>query len=438
MLRCKIALPFMCRQTAVSQCDAPVLRAIMCPDRCKENAGMPGALDGLKIVDMTVVALGPYATMLLAEQGAEVIKVESPEGDTTRHVGPSKVTPGMGPHHMFVNRSKRSLCLDLKQPAARAALLKVLAGADALVYSIRPQAMARLGLGYEAVRAVNPGICYVGACGYTSDGPYGHLPAYDDAIQALSGVAALMGGDGTPHYAPTVMADKTTGLMLAYGALCALMHKVRTGEGQRVEVPMFETMVSWLSLEHLWERTFRDDGPLGYPRALAPSRKPYRARDGWLAILPYTDRHWRKFFEIAGRPDIMEDPRFGSMNARSRHVEEMYALIESLAPRKTVAEWVAALEAAEVPCMPVKSLEQLFDDPHLAWRGLFQKTRHHSEGEVTTLAPPITFAATPSVHTRGAPLLGEDSVAVLREAGVSDADIAALLQSGAMRQQQPP
>jgi crotonobetainyl-CoA:carnitine CoA-transferase CaiB-like acyl-CoA transferase len=213
---------------------------------------------------------------------------------------------------------------------------------------------------------------------------------------------------------------------------------VRTGEGQKVEVPMFETMVTWLSLEHLWERTFRDDGPLGYPRTLAPSRKPYRASDGWLAILPYTDRHWRKFFEIAGRPEIMDEPRFATMNARSRHVEEMYALIESLAPRKTVAEWVSALEAAEVPCMPVKSLDQLFDDPHLKWSGQFQKTQHYSEGEITTLAPPVRFSGTPSTHTRGAPLLGEDSAMILREAGVPEADIVALLKSGAMVQATAP
>lgn len=393
---------------------------------------MPGALQGLKIVDMTIVALGPYATMLLAEQGAEVIKVEPPDGDTTRHIGPSKVNKGMGPHHLFVNRNKRSLCLDLKQPAAREALFKVIATADALIYSIRPQAMARLGLGYDAVRQVNPGICYIGACGYASDGPYGRLPAYDDAIQALSGVAALMGGNGEPRYAPTVMADKTVGLTLAYAALCALMHKVRTGEGQKVEVPMFETMVTWLALEHLWERTFTDDGALGYPRTLAPSRKPYRARDGWLAILPYTDRHWRKFFEIAGQPEVMDEPRFATMNARSQHVEEMYGLIETLAPQKTVAEWVAVLEAAEVPCMPVKSLAELFDDPHLKWRGLFRKTQHHSEGEITMPISPLTFSATPGAHHRGAPLLGEDSRAILREAGVPESEIAALAGRGAL------
>lgn len=395
---------------------------------------MAGALAGLKIVDMTVVALGPFATMMLAEQGAEVIKVESPEGDTTRHVGPSKANPGMGPHHMFVNRNKRSLCLDLKRPEALQALLSVIKGADALVYSIRPAAMARLGLSYEAVRRVNPEICYVGAYGYHEDGPYGHLPAYDDAIQAISGVAALMGGkDGPPRYAPTVMADKTVGLTLAYAILVALMHKVRTGQGQKVDVPMFETMVNWLMMEHLWERSFAADGTLGYSRLMTPTRKPYRAKDGYLAILPYTDRHWRAFFEVAGEPEVMDDPRYATMRQRSLHIAEIYAMVERLTPARSVAEWIEALQAREIPCMPVKSLEQLFEDPHLAARGLFRTIEHHSEGEITSLAPPIAFSATPSAHLRGAPLLGEDSQAVLREAGLPEATIEALRASGALR-----
>jgi crotonobetainyl-CoA:carnitine CoA-transferase CaiB-like acyl-CoA transferase len=390
---------------------------------------MAGALAGLKIVDMTVVALGPFATMMLAEQGAEVIKVESPEGDTTRHVGPSKANPGMGPHHMFVNRNKRSLCLDLKRPEALDALLQVIRGADALVYSIRPAAMGRLGLSYEAVRRVNPEICYVGAYGYHED-----VPAYDDAIQAVSGVAALMGGkDGPPRYAPTVMADKTVGLTLAYAILVALIHKVRSGQCQKVDVPMFETMVNWLMLEHLWERSFTTEGTLGYSRLMTPTRKPYRAKDGYLAILPYTDRHWRAFFDVAGEPRVMDDPRYATMSQRSLHIAEIYTMVERLTPARSVAEWIEALQAREIPCMPVKSLEQLFEDPHLAARGLFRTVEHHSEGEITTLAPPIAFSATPSEHLRGAPLLGEDSLAVLREAGLPEAQIEALRTSGGWR-----
>lgn len=399
---------------------------------------MAGSLDGLRIVDMTGVALGPFATMMLAEQGAEVIKVESPAGDTTRHVGRSKTTKGMGPHHLFVNRNKRSLCLDLKRPEARAALLKVIARADALVYSFRPQAMAKLGLAYEDLVKINPSIVYAGAYGYSLDGPYGDRPAYDDAIQAISGYAALVAGTafdgvdgGVPKYAPTVLADKTVGLTFAYAILCALMHKVRTGEGQKVEVPMFETMASWLALEHLWERTYRDDGDLGYSRLTSPHRKPYRAKDGWLAILPYTDRHWTKFFTLSGRPEIMDDPRYSTMAQRSLHIGDLYAMLDEVTPTRTVAEWLTALEAAEIPATPVKTLAQVIDDPHMKARGMFRKVEHHSEGELLNVEPPVKFDKTPSRHLRGAPLLGEDSAAILREAGLSDAEVAALKASGA-------
>ena len=401
---------------------------------------MPGALDGLKIVDMTGVALGPFATMLMAEQGAEVIKVESPAGGTTRHVGKSKRNKGMGAHHLFVNRNKRALCLDLKRPEALAALRQVLATADALVYSFRPQAMAKLGLSYEDVKKINPSIVYAGAYGYSADGPYGKRPAYDDAIQALSGYAALVAGEGyadgtsPPRYAPTVMADKTVGLTFAYAILCALIHKVRTGEGQQVEVPMFETMVSWLLLEHLSDRTFGPDGALGYSRLTAPHRKPYKASDGWLCILPYTDRHWRKFFDLAGRPDVMDDPRYATLGERSLRIGELYAMVDMLTPSRTVAEWLEVLEAAEIPATPVRTLEQLVDDPHLKWRGLLHEVEHHSEGTIANVAAPVRFEKTPSRLKRGAPLLGEDSEAILREAGIPDAEIAALRASGALVQ----
>ena len=233
---------------------------------------MPGALDGIRIVDLTNVILGPYGTMLLADQGAEVIKVEAPEGDAVRHIGKPAKTPGMGPTYLYVNRNKRSLCLDLKNPTARAALLKVIETADAFVHALRPQAIEGLGLGYEAIRKIKPDIVYVGAYGFSADGPYGKLPAYDDAIQARFGIAHLMGraaGDDVPRYPPTILADKTVGLTFAFSTLSALMHRQRTGEGQFVEVPMFETMAAWLMVEHLWERTFSDEGEVGYSRLLS-------------------------------------------------------------------------------------------------------------------------------------------------------------------------
>ena len=296
---------------------------------------MAGALEGIRIVDLTNIILGPYGTMLLADQGADVIKVEAPEGDAVRHIGKPGKTPGMGPTYLYVNRNKRSLCLDLKDTAARAALLKVVEGADAFVHALRPQAIEGLGLGYEAIRKIKPDIVYVGAYGYSADGPYGKLPAYDDAIQARFGIADLMGraaGDDVPRYPPTILADKTVGLTFAFSTLSALMHRQRTGEGQFVEVPMFETMAAWLMVEHLWERTFSDEGEVGYTRLLARTRKPFRTLDGWMAILPYNDKHWSNFFEIVGRPEVLKDPRYSTLNARSLHINDMYAMVEALAP----------------------------------------------------------------------------------------------------------
>ncbi len=306
---------------------------------------MAGALEGIRIVDLTNIILGPYGTMLLADQGADVIKVEAPEGDAVRHIGKPGKTPGMGPTYLYVNRNKRSLCLDLKDKAARAALLKVVEGADAFVHALRPQAIEGLGLGYEAIRKIKPDIVYVGAYGYSADGPYGKLPAYDDAIQARFGIADLMGraaGDDIPRYPPTILADKTVGLTFAFSTLSALMHRQRTGEGQFVEVPMFETMAAWLMVEHLWERTFSDQGEVGYTRLLARTRKPFRTLDGWMAILPYNDKHWSNFFEIVGRPEVLKDPRYSTLNARSLHINDMYAMVEALAPSRTTAEWVQA------------------------------------------------------------------------------------------------
>ena len=299
---------------------------------------MPGALEGIRIVDLTNIILGPYGTMLLADQGADVIKVEAPEGDMVRHIGKPAKTPGMGPTYLYVNRNKRSLCLDLKNPAAKAALLKLVATADAFVHALRPQAIEGLGLGYEAIRKIKPDIVYVGAYGYSADGPYGKLPAYDDAIQARFGIADLMGraaGDDVPRYPPTIIADKTVGLTFPFSTLSALMHKQRTGEGQFVEVPMFETMAAWLMVEHLWERTFSDEGEVGYTRLLARTRKPFRTLDGWMAILPYNDKHWRNFFEIVGRPEVLQDPRYSTLNARSLHINDMYSMVEALAPTRT-------------------------------------------------------------------------------------------------------
>lgn len=389
---------------------------------------MAGPLHGFRILDLTSVVLGPYATMTLGDLGADIVKIEAPEGDMLRSIGQGR-HKGMGPMHLAYNRNKRSIVLDLKQPEGRDALLKLAAGADALVHNMRPQAMAALNLGYEDLRAVKPDIVYCGAYGYSAKGPYAARPAFDDVIQSVSGMAALMGSlsDG-PRYAPTVVADKTTGLTLVYALLAGLIHKLRTGEGQFIEVPMFETMVSFLMTEHLWGRSFvPPTGPAGYTRVLAPERRPDRTKDGWIALLPYTDRNWRDFFRIAGRPELIDDPRFDSINSRTRHVRELYAIKAEAAPRHTTQEWLNFCERHSIPAAKVNSLDDLFEDEHLKAVGFFRETEHPSEGRVTSLGIPVHFEATPGDVRLPAPRLGEHSRALLREAGLTEAEIADLL-----------
>lgn len=397
---------------------------------------MAGALAGIKIVDLTAVILGPYAMQLLGEQGADVVKIEPPEGEMLRYLGAARKTRGMGPLHLAVNRNKRSLALDLKKPEARAALLKVIAGADAFVHALRPQAIAALGLDYEELRKINPEIVYACAYGYGADGPYGDRPAYDDVIQAMCGVAALGGAqDGVPKYAPTIVADKTTGLTLAYGVLTGLIHKLRTGKGQKIEVPMFETMVQFLMVEHLSQRTFdAEGGSAGYGRMLARSRKPYRTQDGWICIMPYNDKHWMLFFELSGRADLAADERFSDITRRTANIAALYDELEKIAPSRSTAQWLQMLQQAQIPCAPVNALDDLFDDPHLQAVKMFTTVEHPSEGPIAAVRPPVNFSATPSELRLPAPLVGQHSREVLREAGLAAEQIDRLIDQGAVIQ----
>ena len=393
---------------------------------------MNGPLSGYRIVDLTTVVLGPYATRILGDMGAEVVKVEPPEGDMLREIGPRK-SPGMAPIHLALGSSKRSVVLDLKRPRARAALMRLAAGADAFVHSMRAGAIARLGLTYDEIRAVRPDIVYCGACGFGSGGPYAGRPAYDDLIQGMCGIADLMGRvtGGPPRYAPTIVADKTVGLFVANAVLAALLHRERTGEGQEIEVPMFETMVSYVMVEHLWERTLRpDDGTLGYVRMLAPNRRPFRTRDGYLCMLAYTDRHWKAFFALAGCPELSADPRYANISARTENVVELYATAEELLGERTTADWLADLEEAEIPAGPVNALEDLLTDPHLAGQELFRRVDHPSEADTLQIGPTVRFSRSPAGVRRPAPRLGEHTVQVLREAGLDENAIDDLLDEG--------
>lgn len=395
---------------------------------------MSGPLSGVRIVDMTSVLMGPYATQIMGDMGADIIKVESPAGDTTRGIGPMR-HPGMGPIFLMANRSKRSIVLDLKAPKGRAALLDLARTADVLIYNVRPQAMARLGLSYDEVRAVNPRIIYVGVFGYGQDGPYAKKPAYDDLIQAAVAVPWLVAqaDKGEPRYVPATMIDRSVGLNAVNVVTAALFHRERHGgEGQAIDVPMFETMAQFVLGDHMGGRVFDPPlGPAGYARLLARERRPYRTSDGYICTLIYSDRQWQSFFSVIGKSEMFEtDPRFRDISVRTRHIDECYAFVAEALLTRTTAEWYAALEAADIPVMPMHSLDELIDDPHLAAVGFFRKAEHPTEGAIVDMAVPSRWSATAPRPERYAPRLGEQSVEVLREAGYDAAAIEKMIAEG--------
>ena len=398
-----------------------------------------GALDGIRIVDLTSVVLGAYATAILGDLGADVIKVESPGsknangGDIMRWAGspPSGERNGLGPIFLTINRNKRSLQLDLKKKQARDALLKLIATADVVTANVRYEGLKRLGLSYEDVKAVKPDIIYVIGSGYGEAGPYGGRPAYDDMIQAVSGIASMMSevdGDPRPRFFPTLIADKTTGLFMANAILAALVYRERTDQGQFVEVPMMESMVTFLLAEHLYGEVYDPPtGPIGYVRVTAPDRKPYKTKDGYIAILPYSDNQWRDFFALAGKPDLFEiDERFSDYENRTRNIRHLYALMEDVTIERTTDEWAALLGQNDIPFARVNRLKDLRNDKHLQAVGLFEKRTHPVEGPYWSLNHPVTYGASPASVRRDAPTLGEHNREILREAGLSEEEISEL------------
>ena len=393
---------------------------------------MPGPLHGVKVIEMTSVVLGPWACQMLADMGADVTKIEQPRGDSNRTLGAAQ-NPGMAALYLTCNRNKRSLVLDLRQPGARDALLALVKDADVFVHNNRPQVMTKLRLEYADMKQVNPKIIYCGAYGYSKKGPYGAMGALDDSIQAVSGIAMLNKLVlGEPRYLPTVVADKTTAITVVYGVLAALFHRERSGEGQELEVPMFETMVNFVMAEHLWGMTFDPPkGAPGYTRLMSHHRKPYKTQDSYIAILPYLDAHWEKFCKLTGRTDLLEKPQFRTLADRVRNIDDTYRITgEIMATRKT-REWLELFDKSGVPTIVVNSLEDLANDPHLNATGFWKFYDHPTEGRLRMPAFPVNFSATPADIRLPAPRLGEHTSEVLREAGLSETQIAALLASGA-------
>ncbi|MGE0730397.1 MAG: CaiB/BaiF CoA transferase family protein [Acidimicrobiia bacterium] len=397
-----------------------------------------GALAGIRVIDLTTVLMGPFAARILGDHGADVIRIESLDGDTSRNAIPYR-HPGMSAGNLNLQRNKRSVSLDLKHPDGQRAALDLMASAEVVVTNMRRQALVRLGLDDAVVRAAHPGLIYCVANGYRSDGPYADRPAYDDAIQAASGAAWLMGEMlGEPRYFPSIVVDKVVGMALAQAVLAALVHKLRTGQGQTVEVPMFETMLAFNLMEHQRGHAFHPpQGGVGYERVLSPYRRPFRTADGWIGILPYTDRHWRDFFAVAGRPELADDERFATFNARILHVDEAYAFIDSVTPDRPTAAWLAACDERSIPAMAVLDLNLAAEDPQVQATGLFTVVEHPSEGSYRHVAEPARLSASPPNLHRFAARLGEHTRQALREVGWSDEQVDGLLAAGAAREADP-
>jgi crotonobetainyl-CoA:carnitine CoA-transferase CaiB-like acyl-CoA transferase len=384
-------------------------------------AATPSMLEGIRVTDMTTVLFGPYCTHMLSDMGADVIKVEPPNGDNGRTIGRPAKTQGMGAMHMNINRGKRSVDWDLKDELGREKLRKLISTSDVFIHNVRSDAIARLQLDYESVRKFAPDIVYVTCTGFDSDGPDCGVPAYDDIIQAGSGLASLLSrvdGQPQPRYIPTAVADKVAGLYALQATLSALIHKLRTGKGQSVEVPMFEAVTAFTLVEHLGAAVFLDlPRKMGYARQTSPSRQPSPTADGFISLAPYNEERWIRFFEAIGRPEVLDDERINTPWLRQRNRDLLYDIVSEITPSRTTGEWLEIMREADIPAKRVNTLEDLFEDPQLKAINFFRERTHPTEGRYYETRPPVKFQARPNAELGMAPLKGQHSREVEAELG---------------------
>ena len=395
-----------------------------------------GPLAGMRILDLTTVLLGPYATKILGDLGADVIKIEPVEGESRRTSGPQR-NKEMGKTFMVLNRAKRAIAINLKEPAGRDAFLRLAATADAMVHNARVQAMVRLGLDYDAVRKVKPDIAYCYAVGFGSKGRYAGRPAYDDIIQGLIGMPSLLSeAAGKPIFVPINMADRVCGVYLANATLAALLHRARTGQGQQVEVPMFEMMAEMVLSEHLWDNYFVPPTQTKNRNRMF-DRRPYKTRDGHICVMIGSDKMFFTFCDLVGKPEMKTDARFAQRTQRSVHAKEVYDMMEAALATRASAEWLELLTNADIPASPVHTMESLLADPHLNDVDFFQIEDHPTEGKLRAMRMPMHFSASPLMNRRPTPHVGEHTESVLRDAGLSAAEIDKLLAEGVVRASSP-
>ena len=393
-----------------------------------------GPLEGIKVIDASSVLMVPYCTKLLADMGAEIIKIEAIDGDITRHIGPS-VNKGMGAVFLNINRNKKSVCIDLKSSEGRLIMYKLIKVSDVFVSNIRKDSLAKIGLTHSHFKKINPKIITANAVGFSSKGSYSGLPAFDDTIQAISGMAAYQEVySNQPSYTSGATADKVTGLMLGMSIISALFQREKKGVGTQLEVPMMETMVDFTLVEHLYGYNFiPPKAPPIYPRQSSPNRKPYKTLDGYIAVMPYSDEQWLRFFKLIKKENIFEDPKYSSAKSRNENVDQLYFIMSKELEKEKTEYWIKNLKHNDIPAMKVNFPEDIFEDRHLKETNFFKKSEHPTEGDLLYPSFPVEFDEERNVDTLHAPTLGENTKEILLDLGFSEFEINTLVTKGIIK-----